>query len=157
MSEVGKTITGKTVIKTIGNKVFVIAIDPFDHVLKRFSKTYPDGSKKSSEEASKQAREYIFAYQTNLFNWAAKSMNNYGEFLKGMLEDYRYGDMPMTGGKVLANGCYEYPGDPIFEPMLRVSCENEIINFYDYAIFSIVKLDENGIQKLEDAIVYRMD
>lgn len=73
--------------------------------------------------------------------WAAN-----GEFLSSPLQEaldkqYGFGLFEMTGGKVLEDGTFVYPGDPDLYPLFKLIRDKETLYQYPSAIVIIIKED----------------
>lgn len=61
-----------------------------------------------------------------------------------MDDGYRFGGFkqyPMDGFKVEREFCLKYPGDPLMRPLAKASLRDEVICFYDAAIFAVFQKD----------------
>lgn len=139
-----------------GDHMFNRELDPFGRWYDIFRSNSRE-SKRSLDEIKQDCRQYILDYTNTLMTWALHSKQLHNEFLKGMLESYCFIAMPMKGGKLDTNGYFIYPEDPPLTPMLRLTSDNEVIHFYDYALFSVVKILADGRWDLDNFVMYRMD
>lgn len=148
----------------VGQNVFILEYDPFGEIARTINRNTITGmlfDKKDQFEFDERLKMEIICrvneYAGILINWAIDSMMRHNEFEKGMIESYGYPSPPFSGFTVDTNGCFHYPDDPVLNPLLRLRCNDSVINFYRYAMFSIVKIGIDGKHDLENAVAYRMD
>jgi len=106
------------------NQKLDIKIDPLDHYL--------------NDNFPHLTREHLIRTLGYLPLWAQFSWLVYGEFDKGMLEQYRYPSPEFdANSSVNELGQHTYPGDPNMDPILSMESETEIIFFYQHAMYSV--------------------
>lgn len=52
---------------------------------------------------------------------------------------YQFYMGPLEGGRILPNGSFQYPGDPVLHPIVSCHLPDESIYFYQHAIVGVVK------------------